>query len=45
LAGNINFKTLRDVPVALTPNRCREWTFHDGILAQPSGNANPARPN
>lgn len=33
LAGDVNFEALRDVPITLAPNRCRKWTFHEGILA------------
>jgi hypothetical protein len=40
LAGNIDFKALRDIPVAFAPNRCREWTFHKVILAQDSRRTN-----
>src|SRR5271166_5986978 len=29
LAGNVNLKTPRNVPIAFAPHRCRKWTFHD----------------
>jgi hypothetical protein len=33
LAGDIDFQTLRDEPLPLTPNRRREWSLHEPILS------------
>ncbi len=33
LAGDIDFETLGDLPLALSPHRCRKWPFHSGILS------------
>ena len=35
LAGDVDFETLGDKPVALSPYRCRKWAFHSGILSHP----------
>jgi hypothetical protein len=34
LTGNVNFETLRDVPVSFTPDGCCEWSLHFYILSQ-----------
>jgi len=34
LAGNVDFETLRDVPISFTPDGRCEWAFHFYILSQ-----------
>lgn len=33
LAGDIDLKALRDIPITLTPHGRRKWPFHSSILA------------
>ena len=33
LAGDVEFKALRDKPVSFLPDRCGEGSFHDFIVA------------
>ncbi len=34
LTGNVNFKALRDAPVPLPPDGCREASHHETILTR-----------
>jgi len=43
LTGNIDFKALRDIPIPLAPDRCREWPLHETILAHVRGTQFAAR--
>lgn len=36
LTGDVDIETLGNVPLALSPYRCRKWAFHSGILSHPS---------